>query len=485
MALLPGFPAPISELIQTNKLSAKLSDGLRPNSSYGREAEPDPLAPHTGQDITFMRLGMFDVDMLPAAPSGNVDAATFNVEQFKASPIPYAKKFEIDAITAFTQMGNYTEQGVSRLAEWAGRTRNRVARGKLFNYAGGRAMVRRAQTTSDAVLLVNTAMGFGYTYPGGIPTPVSGANPLTVTIVAATTFTAQVTGVKPLNPKFPAGPAELVLSGNLSAAVAAGSYVTASNAPKVLRSGGRASSDALLTTDIPTVADLLAMRATMIGRGVQAHPSTGTHHLHVDETFMPAIIQDVAFQRYFTGAEMIPILDTKAYFVPNLGITIFENNDSPAYGKGHEVNVGASGSSGTGGTGAPGSSVSMQDIGLDVINYAGVPIRRAIMTGEDVTRRVFIDQDELYRIFGVLPVGRITDNVIQYQLAGGPPVYMADVVDFRLVMRPPLDDRGLKATFTIQAWEDFTLTTDQFAASASSDATPLKRAVVLEYGQAA
>jgi hypothetical protein len=315
---------------------------------------------------------------------------------------------------------------------------------------------------------------------GGTLLPVSSTNPLTITIVAGTTFTAQVTGYTPINANFPDGPGELTLSTTLSAAVAVQSYITSPVAPYIIRPNNKASSEGIALTDIPTAQLILNMRSRLMSAGVPMHED-GTFHLHVDESFFPLITQDVTWQRATSNAGVRAIFGIEGYFVPQYGITVFEGNDSPALGKGNEVNVGAVGSSGSGGTGTPGSSVSMQDLGLDVVNSGGTPVRRAILTGGEVMTETYIDEEKYYSEFGIEKLGDINDTMRVYSMNGAMMIE-GNIDGWRLNIRPALDDRGISCTFSVSSVFDETLHTDSISTSLASSITPLKRAVVMEYG---
>jgi hypothetical protein len=470
-----GVPAGVRALIQQNTISREVLDGLRPYSMYRRDFRRELLPPHIGETLTKSRLGFFDVDLMPAQPLGEIDYAEFTAEQFTAKPVPYARGFKIDGPTAYVQVGNWMEQQLQRLSEWGGRTSSRLARGRLYAYNGGKAIVRRAAASGvDTTLYVSSLMGFRSAPVAGTLQPVSATNPLGITIVAATTFTASVIGVTPDNANFPDGPGTLVLSAAVSAAVAGKSYVYATaTKPYSILAGGRASTEGLLATDVPLLSDILRMRSRLIDRGVPKHRSSNTYHLHVDPRFLENIALDPKWAQAFQGAGMSPIFGAGAVFVPNLGITIFENNDSPGYGKGKEVHVGALASD---------VSVTMKDIGLDVVNSGGVYIRRAIMTGGDVGYETYIDENLYYEELGIKPVGQITSNLKTYRFNSGAEMIAGEVDGWRLSIVPALDPRQLMCTVAISLVADWTLGTDSFNAAASSDLTPLKRAVVMEYG---
>lgn len=475
-AQLPqGLPQGIATQIQQNWLSLDIKEALTAFAKYRLDiSEARPLPPQIGETVTYGKLSMFDVDLLPAAPTGAVDLGQFSTEQFSAHPIPYAKGFRLDGPTAYVFRGNLKEQGLGRLLEWAARSDERLARGKLFHYAAESGIVRTQGSSGDTTLFVNSLAPFRYApIAGGTLQPVSSTNKLAVTIYAATTITGKsVTATSPLNQNFPDGPGTITLDATLGATVAAQSYVKPSNAPYLVRPSSRASTEALINTDKPTLTEILAMRSKLQDRGIMPHRSTGTYHLHVDPYFMPAITQDARWQ-YATMGSGPSAIDPAALWVKNLGITIFEVNDSPAPGKGNEVSVGSS----------PGSSVSMQDLGIDVVNSSGVVIRRAIMTGEDAMIETFIPEEQYYTMLGVQKLGAVNENFTVYALNGQP--WVSGAVDgWRMNIRPALDDRGISCIFTMSKVLDYTLATDSVNSAVASDTTSLKRAVVCEFGSA-
>lgn len=485
MSFVPsGIPAGLVNLIETNRLARILSDSLGVKARYRADATPKLLPPGMGQTMTFNQLGKLNVNLTPASPVGATTRQIFSTEAYSMEPQPYAESMDWDAPTAYAQIGDEQMQKTTRLMEWAARTSSRSARGKLFNYCGGQSIVRRAQTTSDNVLLVNSLAGFRFAYVNGRPIPVSSTNMLPVTIVAATTFAAQVTGVTPLDPRFPDGPGQITLASTLSAVVAAQSYVYATEQrPAIVRPNNRASTEAIVAGDIPTLKDILAMKSRLVDLGVEPHDTTGTYHLHVDAFFFSKITEDTAFRQAFQSVGLSPYFGVQSAFSPGLGITILENNDSPALGKGEVLSVGTATAT-VGATGTPGSSQSFRDNGIDVVNSSGVVIRRAIMTGKDVMVEGYIDQSQFPKLMGGNLIHTYNDVFSAYQI-GGTQYTVGSVDRWVIVVRPPLDERGLTATITAMNWFDFVLPTDRDAVSNTNDLTPLKKAVVCEYGSAA
>lgn len=482
MSFVPsGLPGGLVNLIQTNMLARVLSDSLGVNARYRADATPQLLPPGNGQTMTFNQLGKLNVDLRPASPLGAPERQTFSTEQFTMDPVPYAQSVDWDAPSSYAQVGDAQMQKTTRLMEWAARTSSRAARGKLFNYCGGQSIVRRAQTTSDNVLLVNSLAGFRVTYINGRPTPVSATTPLPITIVAGSTFSALVTGVTPLDADFPNGPGQLTLSTTLSAVVAAQAYVFVTNGPpSIVRPSNRASTEALLATDLPTLKDVQKLKARLVDLGVKPHDSTGTYHLHVDAYFLSKVSEDPAWRQAFQSVGLSPFFGAQSMFSPSLGITVLENNDSPALGKGNVISVGSATAT-VGAVGTPGSSQSFQDNGIDVVNSTGVLIRRAIMTGQDVMKEGYVDVSKFPEIMGGNQIHKYNDVFSVYQV-GGTQYTIGSVDRWVIMVRPPMDERALVATITVQNYFDFVLSTDREAVSNTNDKTPLKKAAVLEYG---
>lgn len=489
--LLPaGTPTSLVNLILVNALARMAKDALRPEARYRADARPEKLPPGIGVSMSFQRLGLMDVDLKPSNTLGATDRGSYEVERYTAQPLPYAKSFDIDAMTAYVQtVGSKPEQAVTRLSEWGGRTSSRAARGKLFGGAfSSQSIIRRAQSSGDSILLVDSLSGFRFQYVDGLPQAVSSTNAIPITIRAAGDITdRKVTGVTPLDANYPDGPGELTLDGTLGGNVAAGSYVFVQRntdsplqAPFIVRPSNRASTQAILSTDLPTYNDILKMRQRLVDRGVRPHQLTGTYHLHVDATFREKVTQDSAYRTAFQGAGLSPVFGSGSFFSGAEGITILENNDSPGLGKGKEVIVGSAGHSGSGGTGTPGSSVSMQDIGLPLVNSSGVAIRRAIMTGEEVLTESFIDHRDVLIAGGAKPIHQFGDMAV-YDL-NGRQFLAGNVENWVLMIRPPLDERAMVTTISLVNYFDFVLPSDVFSAANANDTTPFKRAVGLEYG---
>lgn len=488
MSFIPdGVPADLLALIQQDKLAEKAMDTMFPYARYSMDFKREKLMPGMGTTMSIERISGVAPDLIASPAIGSVDALTFTSERMTAAPRNFAKKVNVDAPTSYAQTaGSRWLQSVSRLAMWMALTRGRSARQALFqNALAGFAMVRRTQAiTTDSVILVNQLKGFRYVMVNGIPTAVSSTNPLPITIVAVTTFTALVTGTTPIDPNFPDGPGQLTLSVGLSAALVEGSYVyVTSAAPYIVRPAARVSSDTLLSTDLPVMANIRAMKAKLVDQGVPVHPSTGSYHMHVGPSFFDKIGADEAYRQATQGLGAPSQLGPGAFLVPGLGITFIENSDSPAQGKTDGSLIQQVGSSGftVGATGTPGSSQTMIEIGADVRNKAGVKVERGIMTGDEVGSEWFVDEAEYITLNGGVKIGEISGSISAY-LVNGMQILAGDVMGARMIIRPPLDDRMLISTVTMSSTFDFLVHSDVNCLADTSDLRPNKRSVVLEYG---
>lgn len=493
--LIPGTtPAGVLALIQTNWLVRQFMDALRPHSYYRNDARRKRLEPHSGQTATYSKLGNFTVDLAPMPTAlGVPDVATFSTEQYTSKPQHFSRSFALDGPTAYVEAGDLAEQGSQKLGEWAGRTQGRIARGALYSaYAGGIAITRRQQVATETILLLNTLSGFRFANSASGLVPVSSTTPLDITIngVANT-----VTGVTPINTLYPNGPGIITLGTALAGTVAAQSIVKALNGPFLMRAAARTSTETLTTADIPTVQDLLTMRARLSDNSVPVHDD-GTYHLHCDASFMLLISKDTQWTSATQGMGPSEAFGGTpgGQYLPLLRLTIFESPDSPALARGLEVAVGST-TGGPGGTtgvepsgaaGAPVSSKSMQDVGIDTKNSSGVAIRRAIMTGKQLLIETYVDIMEYWGTAGVRKLADITDNVAQYQ--AGSQIFIAGEVDgWVMSWLPATDVRQLVNTMNVQATFDYVPDTDLTSDSGGDNGTalnqrvPMKRAAVLEY----
>lgn len=480
-----GLPPFYLKLFEDNRISRTIQDSLTSRAAYAADATPELLEMGAGDVKTFTSLGWPKVDQRPAPKLGAVPRMTMDAEQFQVYPQPYAEAFDLDAPSMYSQIGNRREQAISRLVYWAATTKSRLARQEMLaKYAAGQTVIRRAQTTAHSILLVDSLAGFRWQFntASGRLEPVSGANPLPITIVAATTFTAIVIGTIPLDTDFPDGPGELVLSTTLSAAVAANSftYVTGLRS-KVYRAAGRLSTEALLSTDAPTLADVTRMLSWLKDQGIEPH-ADGTYHMHGDSTLSDSLRSDEAWQLAYQGTGIDSIWGPNAKVLPGMGLTVFEHNDAPGEGRGLVGQVGDATHSGTGGAGTPGSSKTMLDSGIPVKNSSGVTIRSIIITGRDVVREVYVDETKYPELVGGLVLHRMFDNVRVIQI-GNMPVIEAAIDRWRMLFRAPMDERGLVSTVTVSGTFGYGAPTD-VKSTVDDSGMPWRRAIVFQYGHA-
>jgi hypothetical protein len=174
----------------------------------------------------------------------------------------------------------------------AGQSINQVARNKLYAaYAGGRTWATTASTTSTA-LIVQSVNGFGTVQVNGVPTAVSGANPLSIT-VGGTGNT--VVGVNTATNTLTLGTA-------ISATV--GQAVVAGNAPVSIRGTGNSAYD---LTSANTVS-LANFRAAVARLRKMAVPTIGGYYVaHIDPDTEAQLFADSDFKLALQGRVDSPV----------------------------------------------------------------------------------------------------------------------------------------------------------------------------------
>ena len=82
---------------------------------------------------------------------------------------------------------------------------------------------------------------------------------------------------------------------------------------------------------------------------------------------------------------------------------------------------------------------------------------------------------------GIVPVGKVTENISVYQFQGGAQMLQTEIMGWRMSVLPALDPRQLQCTVAISMVADWTNTTDYFT-STTANGIPLRRAVGIQYG---
>lgn len=410
------LPAAIQGMLQNGLLDRMFRDAMVPQFLFPQIADAEPWQGGLGDTKTFTRKGLLASASTPTTGS-DPSPSTYTIEQWSVIMDQYSNTMDTNMLGSAMAAANKFLADIDNLGVNAGQSINEVARNKLFAaYAGGRTWATSASTTSTA-LVVQSVNGFQFNNVNGVPTAVSGANPLSVTVNGVPNT---VTGVN-------AGTNTLTLGTAISASV--GWAVVAGNAPVTIRATGNTAYD-LSASNLVTFANFRSAVARLRKMSV---PTIGGYYVaHIDADTEAELFSDADFKQALQGRV-----------------------DSPVF---RDLSIGRFG-------------------GIDWVRNIVTPTvqggsgqnmtvhRPIVMGGSALMAAPFDGQGSLLSGTGVEDVPEIR----QINAAPG--------VDVELIIRPP-QDRLQQVVASTWAWTgDFGVPTD----SGSGDAALYKRAVVIEH----
>lgn len=279
------LPAAIQAIMQNGLLDRVFQDALVPEFLYPAIADSEPWQGNLGDTKTFTRKGLIAPTTTPLAGADISGASTYSIEQWSVTMDQYGISVDTNMLQSAMTLASKYMADVQTLGINAGQSLNRIARDKLYKaYAGGRTWAT-ASGTSDTSLVVASVDGFTTVLVNGVPTPVSGATPLNITVSGVANT---VTGVN-------AGTKTLTLG--TARVDTAGDYVVAANAPVSARTASRNTAYDITTADVATLAmfrsavtRLRKMNVPTIGGYYTAHiPPDTEGELFADADFKQAL----------------------------------------------------------------------------------------------------------------------------------------------------------------------------------------------------
>ncbi len=225
------------------------------------------------------------------------------MEQYTVTLNFYAATADLNMVTNRVGIENQFLLNAAINGEQAARSLDELARNALFNsYFGGNTRVRVTLGGAGAAVAVDDIRGFGTVWVYGVPTSVSSANPLVVT-VGSDAYT--LIGVSADATSVSTAPNGIsgVLTFNSAVTVAdatAGNTVTAATASSIQRPNARANTAQIQTTDILDMSTLLNCVSTL---RLNAVPEIdGAYNCYLDPVSARQLFSDEAFRQLFTGA---------------------------------------------------------------------------------------------------------------------------------------------------------------------------------------
>jgi hypothetical protein len=464
MAIIVNVPPALQELNQQGAIERAFHDGLVPNFAYRAEAMAEEWPANTGQEILMSRPGLLTPKVRPLQPGTDPVPSSVPYEQWRAVLQQFSDAIDTHMPTAITANANLFLRNIHQLGIGAGQSVNRVARNSLFQpYVGGQTVLIAATLTTDTQIRVGAINGFTDVLIVGTnvaPRPVNPANPLSVTIgIGAAAIKVNVVGFIPDDPNDTNGPGTLMLSAAIGTAFAIRQPVISSAAPRIVRTGGGASVDAIGPSDTLLLQDIINAAALLRRANVLPHED-GYYHAHISPLANAQLFADSVLQRLNTALPEGVMYSTG--FIGHVsGVLFFANNESP-----DATNTGTRVSN----PGVTGLALYSPDIGAETTNDSGVDIGRVIITGKGALYERYLDESQYVTeagTTGVIGTFDVVNNGISILTER-----------IRLVLRSPMDrlQQVVSAAWSIST--SFPVPSD---ITAPSGPERFKRAIVLEH----
>lgn len=458
------LPDGITNLIQEGLLERAFHDGLFPSLQYRAEGIFQPWEGNTGTEYLMTRPGLLSSIVTPNPVGQDPLPQAVSYEQWSVLIDQYTGRVDTHMPTSAVAMANIFTRNIHQLGLQAGRSINQISRNKMFQaYLSGSSNLTAATASADTTIQVASLNGFT-TVLSGVgasvrPVTVSSANPLPITIrAAAGDIKRNVIAFSPNDPSDVRGPGVLTLSATVGSIVATRTPVLSSIGPKILRSGGGDSVDAISSADTLTLQDLINAATELRKRNVPPHDD-GFYHAHIAPQGNGQIFQDGVYQRLNTA-----LPDGVAYktaFIGTIGGCMATmNTESPDLS-----NVGAL-------TATSSKAFYGREVGAEVVNDGGVQVGRVLVTGKGLLYEVGLDESAYVSEAG------ITGKIGEFDVVNGGVSISTDKI--RLIIRAPLNVLQDVVTSAWSITAGWAVPTDITALGGTE---LYKRAVVIEYAQ--
>jgi hypothetical protein len=458
-SLFLGLPPSLLSLVQEGLIERAFHDGLFPALQYRSEAMEEEWEANTGTEIFMTRPGLLDPIVKPLVADADPVPQVVPYEQWVAILRRYAGTIDTHMPSSAVASANLFMRNIHQLGLQAGQSLNRIPRNEMFKaYTSGQTLTIAAALAGDTTIRVAALNGFTDVIVRGLnvrPSVVSPTIPLPVQI-SGVTGTRNVIAFFPDNPDDPFGPGTLQLSAALGVGVAARTPVISAYAPRIIRSGGGLSVDAIGTSDILTLQDVIRAVSRLRKNNVSPHED-GYYHCHIPTDGNEQVFADPAFQRLNTA---LPdhVYYREAFLGTIAGCAFFLNNESPDFS-----NSGARTATGT-------NATYSEDIGAETVNDSGVPVARTVITGRGVIYEKRLDEEKNY----VSEAG-ITGKTGEFQTVNAG--IEVETRGIRLILRSPQNRLQDKVAATWSITTAFPVPSD----ASSGLAERFKRAITIEH----
>lgn len=261
MALVLAFlPTAVAGCIQDGVLERRLMPALKPALLWRALCSPERHPGGIGERVTKTRPGLI--------PPGNATSARRNpgqdpgtlqrtLEQFGYQVAPYGNGIDIHLPSSWLAQENKFLDDVEKLAFHGAQTIGRIARDSILAaYRGGDTFTTDNPSATTSVA-VKDVTGFDQVLVNGAPVAVSATNTLPVTIGGVARSVSACVATDGSSP--PRGPGTLTITSALDY----GQYdaVLRTDAPLVVRQGGRATDRLIVAGDTATASSFRSAAA--------------------------------------------------------------------------------------------------------------------------------------------------------------------------------------------------------------------------------
>lgn len=444
------FNPAVAATIQDRTLQRVYRDALFPNLLFRMESMRELWPIHLGGSQTFTRVGLMKPKTRPAQPGVDPVGKTYGVEQWDATAQKWNDSIDTNMPTSYLALASQFMRNIHQLGMQAGQSMNRVVRDKGYNaYVAGNTVTDVAATNGATSLHVANLTGFTSNLFAGRQQPVSSTNPIQITIPFLGT-THNVTAAAPDVSGDPIHGGTLTITPAIGADVPARSAILTQKRSRIVYSGGGSSIDDIDGTDTFAVRDIRTAIAQLRYNNVPTHED-GLYHWHLDPQSEQQVFGDNEFQR--VNQSMPDYVHYRRFALAIFGAGVFyRNNESP--------NTQTCDTDPTDGN----------THGFELVNGAGVEIRRPICTGQGWIEEKYLDQSQFISIAGVM--GKIGEFAVTNQ---GIQIITEEI---RLIMRAPIDKLQENVSSSWQFCGDWPIPTDELA---PGNPSTYKRAVVVAH----
>lgn len=442
------FNPAVAATIQDRTLQRVYRDALYPNLLFRMEAMAELWPIHLGQSQTFTRAGLMEVTTRPQAVGTDPTPETYGFEQWDATASQWTGTIDTNMPTSYLALASQYLRNIHQLGLKSGQGLNRVARDKGYNaYVAGNTVTDTSAVSTATTIHVANITGFTTNLLAGRPTPVSSTNPINITIPLIS-YTGQVTAVAPDVAGDPIHGGTLTITPALPANLASRAAVLAEKRSQIVYAGGGSSIDDLDASDQFAVRDTRTTIAQLRFNNVPPHEDS-LYHWHLDPQSENQIFSDNEFQRL--NQSLPDYVHYRRFALGVFGAGVFyRNNETPN-------------------TQTCNPSVTKGNThGFELVNGAGLEIRRPICTGMGWIEEKYVDESQFLSNAGIM--GKIGEFVVTNN---GVQVVTERI---RLTLRAPMDRLQQVSSATYSWSGDFPVPSDELG---SGSKATFKRAVVV------